>query len=148
MTIDRHRFEIDLSPQVLWIEAKPESSLEQVPRTKLVGIKNGFVSAAALFQKAKQFDDGLYAAVELAAQNGAGRFSGKAQLLKRVIEAFGARTAGAELLLAAAHLSGLDVPIATRMSSSSSSRTCGSGCSSRSCRAFFRWATASTWAER
>ena len=31
--------------------------------------------------KAKQFDDRLYAAVELAAQQGAGRFAGKAMLL-------------------------------------------------------------------
>lgn len=41
----------------------------------------GFVSAAMLVQKAKVFDDGLYAAVELAAQEGAGRFRGKRALL-------------------------------------------------------------------
>jgi hypothetical protein len=40
------------------------------------------VSAATLLLKAKQFDDGLYAAVELAAQRGAGRFAGKATLLR------------------------------------------------------------------
>jgi hypothetical protein len=40
------------------------------------------VSAATLLLKAKQFDDGLYAAVELAAQQGAGRFPGKATLLR------------------------------------------------------------------
>ena len=41
----------------------------------------GFVSAAMLVQKAKVFDDGVYAAVELAAQEGAGRFRGKRALL-------------------------------------------------------------------
>ena len=40
-----------------------------------------FISASVLAQKAKQFDDGLYAAVELAAQRGAGNFAGKASLL-------------------------------------------------------------------
>jgi hypothetical protein len=39
------------------------------------------VSTAALLLKAKLFDDGLYAAVELAAQAGAGDFAGKAVLL-------------------------------------------------------------------
>jgi hypothetical protein len=46
-----------------------------------------FTSAAALAQKAKQFDDGLYAAVELASQNGAGKFRGKAALLKDLVAA-------------------------------------------------------------
>ena len=41
----------------------------------------GFVSASVLAQKAKQFDDGLYAAVEEAAQNGAGRFAGESGCL-------------------------------------------------------------------
>ena len=38
------------------------------------------VSAATLLLKAKFFDDRLYAAVELAAQQGMGRFAGKAAL--------------------------------------------------------------------
>ena len=41
-----------------------------------------------LAQKAKQFDDGLYAAVELAAQQGAGRCQGKANLLKTLADHF------------------------------------------------------------
>jgi hypothetical protein len=44
--------------------------------------ENGPVSAAALLLKAKQFDDRLYATVELAVQYGAGRFTGKAALLR------------------------------------------------------------------
>jgi hypothetical protein len=43
---------------------------------------DGPVSAATLLMKAKQFDDGLCAAVELAAQQGAGRFAGKSALLR------------------------------------------------------------------
>lgn len=43
------------------------------------------VSAATLLLKSKQFDDGLYAAVEMAAQRGAGRFPGKAALLRALI---------------------------------------------------------------
>ncbi len=45
-----------------------------------------FVSAAVLAEKAKQFDDGLYAAVEFAAQKGVGSFAGKAYLLKALAE--------------------------------------------------------------
>jgi hypothetical protein len=40
------------------------------------------VSAATLLSKAKQFDDGLFAAVELAAHQGRGRLTGKAKLLR------------------------------------------------------------------
>jgi hypothetical protein len=49
--------------------------------TATLPVVGGFVSAAMLVQKAKVFDDGLYAAVELAAQEGAGRFRGKRALL-------------------------------------------------------------------
>lgn len=42
-----------------------------------------FTSAAVLAQKAKQFDDGLMAAVQLAAQSGHGQFVGKATFLKQ-----------------------------------------------------------------
>jgi hypothetical protein len=65
-------------------------------------------------QKAKIFDDGLYAAVELAAQKGAGRHTGKAGLLAslgRVLARAGTSGAGEvqELLLGAARLGGLAV---------------------------------------
>jgi hypothetical protein len=51
---------------------------------------DGPVSAATLLLKSKQFDDRLYAAVELAAQNGAGRFTGKAWLLRTLAESLAA----------------------------------------------------------
>lgn len=65
-----------------------------------------FVSAAQLMQKAKQFDDGLYAAVELAAQDGLGDFAGKSALLSTLTAALskesstrtGGVVAGAALL--------------------------------------------------
>ncbi len=47
---------------------------------------NQFISASLLAQKAKQFDDGLYAAVDLAAQQGAGAFGGKASLLSSLVQ--------------------------------------------------------------
>ena len=46
---------------------------------------NPLVSGAMMAQKAKQFDDGLYAAIELAAQHGAGAFHGKAALLRNLL---------------------------------------------------------------
>src|SRR4029453_14536752 len=67
-------------------------------------IPSGFTSAAGLFVKAKLFDEGLYAAVELAAQQGAGRFAGKANLLAALV-------GEAPQIAAAASLGGLQVAI-------------------------------------
>jgi hypothetical protein len=71
------------------------------------------VSAAMMLQKAKQFDDGLYAAVELAAQAGAGSFPGKAAMLREVLDALARGTPrlgdlAAARLFAAAQLGGLE----------------------------------------
>jgi hypothetical protein len=52
-------------------EGNREPLLPMLPTTDA-----GPVSAATLLLKAKQFDDGLYAAAELAAQQGAGRLPG------------------------------------------------------------------------
>ena len=46
-----------------------------------------FISASMLAFKAKQFDDGLYAAVDLAAQQGAGKYLGKISLLRELTQA-------------------------------------------------------------
>jgi len=81
-TIGGRRVEIDRRKQVLAIEI-PEregGGAQQALAPRLLS-SGGLVSASALSAKAKQFDDGLYAAVELAAQSGAGDFSGKASLL-------------------------------------------------------------------
>ncbi len=45
---------------------------------------SAFVSGSMLFQKAKQFDDGLVAAVELAAQSGLGELGSKREMLATV----------------------------------------------------------------
>src|SRR5262249_61376825 len=82
--------ELDLSPQVLRVEA-PERvfwSCEGLALSPtLPRREHGAVSAAALLLKAKQFDDGLYAAVERAVQNGLGRFPGKVTLLTSLASA-------------------------------------------------------------
>ena len=90
-----YRVQLDLSTQVLRLEVPEErgfgsgmsAAQEEAPiAPTLAGIADErFVSASVLAQKAKQFDDGLYAAVDIAAQQGAGTFSGKASLLARVV---------------------------------------------------------------
>jgi hypothetical protein len=70
----------------------------------------GFVCAAVLSQKAKQFDDGLYAAVEEALQDGP---DGKRELLRRLRERLteaGARDAGTQVVEAAARLGAASGP--------------------------------------
>src|SRR5262249_5600044 len=71
----------------------------------------GTVSAALLAQKAKQFDDGLYAAVEVAAQQGAGQITGKRALLNRLAKVLAqGQPAGDDprlIVLAAARLGGV-----------------------------------------
>ena len=85
------RIQRDRSAQVLGIELpedresvwddREEGPVEPVLSPSIPG--NGdFVSAAVLAEKAKQFDDGLYACVERAAQTGIGRFPGKSALLR------------------------------------------------------------------
>lgn len=90
-----YRIQLDLSSQVLRLEVPedkgwthgPEAAQEEAAiAPTLAGIANErFISASVLAQKAKQFDDGLYAAAELAAQQGAGTFAGKASLLSSII---------------------------------------------------------------
>lgn len=90
-----YRIQLDLSSQVLRLEVPedrgwadgPSATQEEVAvAPTLAGVADKrFISASVLAQKAKQFDDGLYAAVELAAQQGAGKFAGKASLLSSVV---------------------------------------------------------------
>jgi hypothetical protein len=91
ITQDGFRVQLDLSGQVLRLsvpEDRGESDdgsrgkVEAAIMPTLAGLgSDRFVSASVLAQKAKLFDDGLYAAVEIAAQRGAGNFAGKASLL-------------------------------------------------------------------
>lgn len=84
-----HLVRMDLAAQVLSIDVPEDLEFgdrrqprEAPIRPTLEGLGARFVSGSMLAQKAKQFDDGLYAAVELAAQKGAGPFAGKAALLQ------------------------------------------------------------------
>lgn len=89
-----YRVQLDLSTQVLRLAVPedrtwsmgPEAQANEAPVAATLSRlgQGGLVSASMLAQKAKQFDDGLYAAVDLAAQQGAGDFEGKAAFLARL----------------------------------------------------------------
>jgi hypothetical protein len=116
--VDGFEVELDLSSQVVAVEAPIDLDYHlerwgsaEAPVSATLGPLDSadLLSASVLAQKAKMFDDGLSAAVELAAQKGAGRHAGKAALLA----ALGGALAGAdpsvagsaqELLLGAARL--------------------------------------------
>jgi len=87
---------LDLSPQILQLSIPKDSILDAgnsksetriYPTLKGLLKRNSFVSAAILAIKAKQFDDGLYAAVEIASQEGMTGFLGKQKLLRKIHEA-------------------------------------------------------------
>jgi len=96
------RLRLDLGPQVLRLsvpehtEFDDEGGRAEAPISPTLAAlrTRGFVSASMLAQKAKQFDDGLYAAVDLAAQQGAGSFEGKAALLRRLTVALNSQPEG------------------------------------------------------
>lgn len=90
---------LNLAPQVLSLEIPDELTLEKgEERLYPTCPITDFVSASMLAVKAKVFDDGLYAAVELAAQ------PGKAKLLSALADV-------APQIAAAARLGGLAVPL-------------------------------------
>jgi hypothetical protein len=93
------RIRLDLAPQVLRLDIAEPMDLgrgREPVLARTLPRDGGFVSAAALLLKAKQFDDGLYAAVELAAQAGMGHFGSKAGLLVTLAETMASRTAVAD----------------------------------------------------
>src|SRR5436309_3528243 len=110
------RFRFDLSPQVLGVEV-PKEDWEWGRTDKEASLllptppqSQGLVSASMLLFKAKQFDDGLYAAVELAAQRGLGKFNGKSSLLRSLAESQ-PPAAAAAVLYAACRLG--QIPVVT-----------------------------------
>src|SRR5260370_23851487 len=77
-----------------------------------------FVAAAMLVHKARQFDEGLCAAVDLAAQRGTGAFPGKGQLLERLATRLAERgdaDAAQALILASGHLGALPLRVAPQL---------------------------------
>src|SRR5262249_11557943 len=105
---------VEGSPKSGWLKASSvKFHADELPLSATLaqfsGERTG--SAALLAQKAKQFDDGLYAAVELAAQQGGGQITGKVALLNRLAKVLapGQPAAGDPrlIVLAAARLGGL-----------------------------------------
>jgi hypothetical protein len=86
------RVRVDPTGQVIAIDAPKATRYDGSPGEAEAGISatlpitSGFVSAAMLMQKAKAFDDGIYAAVEYAAEDGAGTFGGKRAMLAALRE--------------------------------------------------------------
>lgn len=123
-----YKVELDLTNQVLAVTAPIDRDLDlgyrgDSPRLTEAPLKatldstgrSKFLSASVLAQKAKIFDDGLYAAVEVAAQNGIGKHAGKASLLSSLGRALAAADpslahSAQQLLLGAASLG--HVPVA------------------------------------
>ena len=106
------RIERDLSGQILELDV-PEPYWQPRIMPSLVQFRNRseMVSAATLVQKAKQFDDGLYAAVELAALHGCGDRAAKTAWLARLRRALGTDQAATSLYAAARMLDAdADVP--------------------------------------
>lgn len=119
-TNDKYELTLDLSHQVLGLDV-PEDREDDYegrqwpvapplfPSFAEAGLDaSRFAPAAALALKAKQFDDGLYACVELAADSGLGRFPTKRGLLVKPLQALAAETdrTAATILTAAERLGG------------------------------------------
>ena len=85
LVVDGHRLRVDRGPQVLRLSM--EDAEPDFPRPRIPEWTAGFASGAALAYKCKVFDDGLCAAVELAAQRGHGRLPSKLALLDALLDA-------------------------------------------------------------
>ena len=120
------RIELDLGPQVLsvslpeetaWSEEQLESELSATPPRDAC---RTFLPAAVLAAKAKAFDDGLMAAVERAARDGAGCLPSKSRFVAELAAAMAtdgrAAEDGAFLRLALAMgVAGADPPVVRRL---------------------------------
>ena len=100
-----YTLECDRSTQRLRLDAPTDETHEELLRPSLSDLPGlmDIVSAATMVQKAKQFDDGLYAAAELAAMNGCGNATGKRTWLAELRGAV-TQESLAVLMYAAAHL--------------------------------------------
>jgi hypothetical protein len=93
-----------------WVQTKHLKPVAEdyPPQKNLARQGENFASSAMLIQKGKQFDDGLYAAVELAMQTGLGPVAGKKHWVPKLTSEVDASQGGAPLaqLFAAAKLGG------------------------------------------
>jgi hypothetical protein len=82
------RIDVDRTTQILRLEVEPrqtwpgQPTLFPTPELR----RHPFVSSALLETKAKQFDDGLYAVIEIAVQRGLGAMASKGALLNDLSE--------------------------------------------------------------
>lgn len=110
---------LDLRSQKLHLDAEdPEYCFRKDALARVIPpIRNGFepghfVSASMMVLKAKQFDDGVYAAVELAAQSGLGKISSKRELLRSIATELNKQKTSSDVaptILAAAQLGKINV---------------------------------------
>jgi hypothetical protein len=96
---------VDVSGATFRLDLPRFGMTRLTPRLERTGSR--FVSGAVLATKAKQFDDGLYAAVELAAEEGLGAMTGKRALLERVLERLSGKGRARHVVEAAALLGGV-----------------------------------------
>jgi hypothetical protein len=115
---DGYVVQVDESQQTLKLHAEDDLVwLRTALNPKIASLQKRiysekFISASMLAYKAKQFDDGLYAAVDLAAQHGAGKYPGKVSLLTeltRVLARDRLQGKMSEVVFAAARLGGIPV---------------------------------------
>jgi hypothetical protein len=79
------RLTLDTSQQVIRLDLEERGQGESLERSVYyLGSMGGYGAAGMLALKAKQFDDGLYAAVELASNRGAGSFPGRRRFLEEL----------------------------------------------------------------
>ncbi len=101
---------LDLSQQILRLDIDQPVEDTEPALLPTLPCSADMLSAAVLAQKAKQVDDSLYAAVELAAQRGLGNFPSKAALFNAWADAAlsaGEHGEAAQVLFAACELGGL-----------------------------------------
>jgi hypothetical protein len=111
------RVERDRSGQVLELDCPERMDLgpqRLVGSLAHLGRRREFISAAELIQKAKLFDDGLYAAVELAAHHGCGARPAKTEWLGALRMALGT-SQGAVPLYAAARMLDAEAAVPERL---------------------------------
>ena len=108
---------LDLPEHIEYSDTNGTAEAEIYPTIDRLAQHTDFASAAIFVAKAKGFDDGLLAAVELLCQRGAGPFPGKAELLRLLSErlrslappAAGVDPAPRALVRAAAALGGIEI---------------------------------------
>jgi hypothetical protein len=119
LTLDKQKQRIGLD--ILEDRVRREYIETLHPSIANVGRHQGMLPASALGVKAKQFDDGLYAAVELAADVGIGSFPGRHKLLINVLakllkgEMKDEYLEASAILAAATKLGGLSVQIPAKV---------------------------------